>query len=405
MNKEIIKEISESFGSPVYIFDTGGFIENYNELRSAIKSVYPKYEVSYSYKTNYTPRICALVKNLGGYAEVVSDMEYLLARRLGYENKEIIYNGPVKGMLLEEHLLGGGIANIDSYSEAERVSAITEANRDVEFSVGIRINIDVGGNFISRFGMEFESEELESAIALLENNPNVHVRGLQCHISRARNIEAWKKRTDTMLCAADKYVKGVPRYISLGSGMYGHMDKSLEKQFHGKIPTYGNYAEAAFGELAKQYSHLSPNEMPTVFTEPGTTLVAKYVYFLSTVKSIKTVRGRSIASLDGCCYNLGEICGLKKLPISIIGEGGKDFDAIDLMGYTCLEQDLMYGGYHGAIAVGNIVLFGNVGGYSIVSKPQFIQPNCGMVEFCENGELKQIMRSETFEDVFSKFIF
>ena len=32
-----------------------------------------------SYKTNYTSYICKPVKNLGGYAEVVSDMEYQVA--------------------------------------------------------------------------------------------------------------------------------------------------------------------------------------------------------------------------------------------------------------------------------------------------------------------------------------
>ena len=63
------------------MFDKEEFINNYHELENAMKKVYPKYALSYSYKTNYTPYICNLVKTLGGYAEVVSDMEYTLAKK------------------------------------------------------------------------------------------------------------------------------------------------------------------------------------------------------------------------------------------------------------------------------------------------------------------------------------
>ncbi len=64
-----------------------------------------------SYKTNYTPYICKPVKNLGGYAEVVSDMEYQVALQIGYSANHIVYNGPVKGPLMERHILNGGILN------------------------------------------------------------------------------------------------------------------------------------------------------------------------------------------------------------------------------------------------------------------------------------------------------
>ena len=40
--------------------------------------------------------LVSFVKKNGAFAEVVSEDEYLLARRLGYENWEIIYNGQQK---------------------------------------------------------------------------------------------------------------------------------------------------------------------------------------------------------------------------------------------------------------------------------------------------------------------
>ena len=40
-----------------------------------------------------------------------------------------------------------------------------------------------------------------------------------------------------------------------------------------------------------------------------------------------------------------------------------------------------------------------------MSKPQFIRPNCAMVAVEPDGTVREIMREETFEDVFSKFVF
>lgn len=78
---------------------------------------------------------------------------------------------------------------------------------------------------------------------------------------------------------------------------------------------------------------------------------------------------------------------------------------MDIMGFTCLEQDVLYPGFEQSIAEGDILVFDNVGGYSIVSKPQFIKPQSAMYVLRTNGEVEQIMRAETFDDVFNKFSF
>lgn len=95
--EQTIRNLIKSNGTPFYLFDEKGFIDNYRKLEGIFKAIYPNYQLSYSYKTNYTPFVCQLVRSLGGYAEVVSDMEYTLAKKLGYDNKQIVYNGPSKG--------------------------------------------------------------------------------------------------------------------------------------------------------------------------------------------------------------------------------------------------------------------------------------------------------------------
>lgn len=403
---ETIKKLLAEHRTPFYIFDERGFIENYNKLENTFQSIYPNYHISYSYKTNYTPYVCNLVKKLGGYAEVVSDMEYELAKRIGYPNEKIVYNGPSKDPKMYEHLDNGGILNIDSYDEALLIADHCSKNKNKEYTCGVRINLNLSDNFISRFGFQDDSNDLTAAIKLISDTPNLSLIGLHCHISRCRSTEAWAKRAKIMIELADKYIKGTPQYISLGSGMYADMPDFLKNQFGGNnVPTYIDYAEAAIRPFTERYGR--EKNKPILFTEPGTTLIARYLSFASKVLSIKEIRGRGIANMDGSFHNLGEISTLKKLPVNVINGGSvqKVFDNLDVMGYTCLEQDLMFQNFKKPVAVNDILVFENVGGYSIVEKPQFIKPQCAMYVKRQDGSTKEIMRAEHFDDIFGKFVF
>lgn len=404
--EEVIKSLIETNGTPFYLFDEKGFVENYKKLEETFRKVYPKYQISYSYKTNYTPFVCQLVKSLGGYAEVVSDMEYTLAKKLGYVNSQIVYNGPSKGKEMYEHLENGGILNIDSLDEAKRVVDYCKEHREKQYTCGLRINMDLGANFISRFGLETGSPEMDETIAIIKSTENLRLIGLHCHISRCRGIDAWAKRAVIMLEMADKLIEDVPQYISLGSGMFADMADYLKNQFGvSSVPTYEDYCKVTIQPFAEHYKNVE--NKPMLFTEPGTTVIARYLSFVSKVLSIKQIRGRWIANMDGDYHNLGEICTMKKLPTHVIagGKQQKHYDKIDIMGFTCLEQDVMVPEWTGELAEGDVMVFDNCGGYSIVSKPQFIKPQSAMYAMRADGRIQQIMRAETFDDVFGKFNF
>lgn len=70
LDENQIAELIEAYGSPLYVFHEEPFVENYKRLAEAFRSIYPKYNVAYSYKTNYAPYICGLAKSLGGYADL-----------------------------------------------------------------------------------------------------------------------------------------------------------------------------------------------------------------------------------------------------------------------------------------------------------------------------------------------
>lgn len=400
-----IYSLIKDYGSPLYIFHDKDFIENYEHLCKAIREYYPNYNPGYSYKTNYTPHICKLVKRLGGYAEVVSDMELWVALKCGYEHSKIIYNGPCKGEMLEEHLLHGGILNIDNEDEAKRVVVLAQQHRDKTFKVNIRITAKIDIGFVSRFGIEAGSEQMERVVSLLKQQSNVKLVGLHMHVSRARYLSAWQERIDQILEAADRYIDGVPEFIDLGSGMFADLEGYLKDQFTINVPSYEEYAKVAAGTLAKHYAN--SDVKPLLVTEPGTTVVSRYMSLVTTITGLKEIANRNIAVCDCDIHEAGETAMMMKVPYThyAVGEGDSSKTPIDITGFTCLEQDTLFKDFPKPLKVGDVIEFRNVGGYSVVYKPPFIQPCCAMIAIKEDGSVEVIKRKETFDDIFRTYIF
>ena len=98
-------EAVEKYQTPLYLLDLDRFSQNYLELEEAYKKRYSNFKIAYSFKTNYTPVICKQARKLGGYAEVVSELEYHMAKRYGFTPSEIIVNGPGKISGIQEMVI------------------------------------------------------------------------------------------------------------------------------------------------------------------------------------------------------------------------------------------------------------------------------------------------------------
>ena len=120
INYKLLSELDQKFGSPFYIMDPERYKSNINEFLNAFKQRYEKVIAGYSFKTNYVPALCQIAKTEGCYAEVVSEMEYELACKFGFE--KIIFNGPIKRpAVFRKALEHGAIINLDSEYEVEMV--------------------------------------------------------------------------------------------------------------------------------------------------------------------------------------------------------------------------------------------------------------------------------------------
>ncbi len=82
-----VNELTQKYGSPLFVFSQRQMEEKYNTMYSAFSSRYPDVTFGWSYKTNYLNEVCRVFHSLGSIAEVVSEFEYQKARALGIEGK------------------------------------------------------------------------------------------------------------------------------------------------------------------------------------------------------------------------------------------------------------------------------------------------------------------------------
>lgn len=401
INKSIISGLQAEYGEAFYLLDSAQFRKNYAELKAAFNDIYPNWNIAYSYKTNYTPKLCKIVNELGGYAEVVSEMELEIAKRVGCKADRIIWNGPIKNVpIMEQFLLEGGTINIDCIEELEQVKDIHNRHLEVFINVGIRCNYDVNDGVVSRFGFDIDGEDFMKAVKYVTTTKNVKFINFQCHFAK-RQIAYWPARAKGMVDLIDR-LGIIPERIDIGGGLFGKMADSLKAQFSSEIPDYEAYAKAAAQVFADYFK--DKDVKPELLIEPGSAVVGDCMKFIGTVKTIKNVRGKWMAHVLGSQKNISMTGINPPMEVIAMGEEQKEYNDLDFVGFTCIEGDVLYHNYIGKLAHQDVIVISNCGSYSLVMKPPFILPNFPVLDISE-GKTEVIKRAENFDDLFHTFTF
>ncbi len=398
--------LSRQLGSTFYVYDEDVFVGNYTALLTAFQRYYKPTAIAYSYKTNYMPSICARVHQLGGFAEIVSRMEYEVVRALGIGNERVIFNGPCKDTYtIQSVLLGGGIVNIDSPADLAAVLMIARKHRRSTLRVGLRCNFSGSRLPFSRFGLDVDGPEFHRAIVALRAQTNIRLSGLHCHYPN-RDLASFRARTESLLQVCDSVWNEAPDFLNIGGGFAGRMPTALASQFNYQIPTYRQYAACVAQTIAARFK-ISAGKQPQLFIEPGTGVVANCLSLVTRITATKSVRDVRIAVCSGSMFNTSPTAKSIALPIRIVGPRKKKSNQrtrTHIVGYTCIEGDYLARGLRGNVLVNDFAVIDNVGSYSIVMKPPFILPNAPIVQLRDAGKAYRIIkRAERAADVFRTF--
>ncbi len=343
-------------------------------LKEALSQNWGSYIMGYSVKTNSLPWLLNYLKDQGFYAEVVSDTEYDLVTRLGYPEKHIIYNGPIKDRkVFEAVLLAGGYVNLDSNYELTWMEELSSLYPNRHFKIGLRVNCDIaalcpeeelveeeGG----RFGYCYENGVLKAAIHRLTSLPNVWVAGLHLHSStQSRTVHVFGALAKMAVQIAREYDLSL-EYVDMGGGYFGGREDK---------PDYRDY----FKEICKELSTYFDPDKTVLIAEPGVSLISRATTFETSVIDVKDIRGRKFVVTDGSRTNLNPLVTRHVYPhhLEYISDTSlRNTESTQwICGSTCMEYDRLFEIKEDvALIPGDRIIYDTAGGYTMCLNPLFI---------------------------------
>ncbi|MGC4002360.1 MAG: hypothetical protein QM811_04120 [Pirellulales bacterium] len=405
------EQIHQVHGSPFYLFDQQRFINNYERFETAFVDRYNNTRIGYSYKTNYLPWICRIVRDHGGIAEVVSRLEYDLALRINQNPQDILFNGPLKESRdLELALDLGSSVNLDAEHELDVVARYSQCHPDRQFRVGLRININLsdtqGTSYVQdglvggRFG--FSIVRIGEIVTRLAK-AGVVVNALHGHSSSStRSPWIFEKITRTLCRAAAEHAPSTIDTINVGGGFFGNVPPEFEIA---TVPSFDDYATTIVGTLLADA--WAGKRRPRLILEPGTALVADTLSFVTRVVDLKTYGQRRLVVVDGNVMQTKPSGHSKRQPFRPIRANPKlseHSEIVDVVGSTCMERDVLLEKVPLSVRVGDYLEIGHLGAYTIVMSPTFIHP-APAVLVCDGKDFIAARTKQTFEQAFANYSF
>ena len=399
---DVLKGLDEKYGSPFYIMNPDQYRNNINDFLSAFKRKYERVVAGYSFKTNYVPALCNIARGEGCVAEVVSEMEYALAERIGFD--KIIFNGPIKRAEIFTHALeNGALVNLDSEYEVELVCKYKQEHPNADIDIGIRININLTDNTgkstiqcglrFGRFG--FPDTILGTNIEKLRA-ANVHIIGIHGHTSSSdRAVLNYKIITKQMLAVCEKYHLNDLKYFDVGGGYFGAAPIGMDLKGR---PKYEDYAECILSEVMN--NHWFMDHKPYIVIEPGSSVVSNVFNYYTKVYQNKKVGMVNFVIVDGTVFDVKPTMHANNLPHEVYRASGlQGIYNCDVVGSTCMEKDVMLKDVSlPKLEAGDYIQFRGVGAYTICLTPTFIN-YLPPILMESNGEFIEVRRRQNIDDI------
>ncbi|CAH9049551.1 Diaminopimelate decarboxylase [Pseudoalteromonas sp. CIP111854] len=407
LNYSQLQDIAKIEDNAFYLLDLDKVTLNYHTLRTSFTPLYESCQVAYSFKTNYTPALCKHLKELGCFAEVVSQMEYEIAtKEVGYPPSQVIVNGPVHNLqFVEAVLLDGACFNVDAWYLLDMVKSICERYGERQFKIGIRLSYPIAEGGYSRFGIESDEANFDKLRQWQNTVKNCDIIGFHSHYSNSsRSLSSFESRIKGLAKASWTFFEHrYPNFINVGGGFFGQMPTSLAAQYENGTVSIEQYAEVICSVMNTQYPPSQSSTPPLLLLEPGTALVANCMVFVAPVLEVKKCGGRTLVLINGSNHNVNHKWQGETLPIQIIrcpnnGPLNDVNEVFDIVGNTCIEKDVICTDVQGGVQAGDFIVFQYMGGYSNVLKQPFIHP-CQGIYAWQQQTLIQIKKSGDMRSV------
>lgn len=358
---EPVTKIAEESGTPFFLYFPHRAAIAYKEMVRAVRE-WGDGHIAYSLKTNPTAALLRDLHSLGSFVEVVSAWELAHAHAIGFNDQQIVFNGPLKTRddLAQATRRNIFTINVDSTDEVDILERSAVPGSTVR--VGLRVCPPKHNGTWSRFGIEVDTGELDDAILRIRRSRSLELHCVHFHLGT--------QITDTSLYVdALRLVRQVWERCELDIGVM--LDVGGGFPYDHALP----FEEQLFSPsrlLATLADAWGPVPRPPLLVEPGRFIAAPAMAVVSRVLAHKPRQGEpTIVVLDsGTNHNVMAAFYEHLWSYLDSGSGANH----RLCGPLCMEDDILSGQKSGPPPkTGSLVAMFNAGAYSLALSRAFIQ--------------------------------
>ncbi len=295
----------EKYSTPLYVLDEQTIRSICKDYKKAFEK-YPKTHMMYASKALCTETLAKILDSEGFGFDTVSAGEIYTVYKAGVDMSHVLFNGSNKSydelaLALE---LGVGRISVDNFFELALLNEVAKSkNKIVDILLRITPGIECHtheyiqtGHLDSKFG--FDLTQVDEAVDLILNEyKNLKLHGLHAHIGSqifetsiyADEIEILVKE---IVRLDEKYALQLDE-INIGGGLGV---KYTESDVPPSTYEIGDIIVNKLYEVIEKYNI----EPPTVFLEPGRSIISTSGVTLYTIGSSKQVpKGRKYIAVDG----------------------------------------------------------------------------------------------------------
>jgi len=390
-SKDLITLV-ETYGSPLYVYDTEIMERQYKRLTKAFKNV-KKLQIHYAVKALSNINVIKYLHSLGAGMDTVSIQEALLALEAGVDPKTIIYtpNGVSFEEIERAKDLGIKI-NIDNLSLLEQFGT---QYPDIPVCIRINPHVMAGGNtnisvghIDSKFGISIHQMP---HIQRIVKNTGMKINGIHMHTgSDILDVDVFLYASEILFEAARQFED--LEFMDFGSGFKvpyhsGDIETNIEE--------FGERLSEKFNAFCKDYG----KELTLAF-EPGKFLVSEAGTFLVKVNVVKQTTSTVFAQVDSGFNHLIRpmLYGSSHAIENISNPEGKE-RFYSVVGYICETDTFANNRRITEITEGDVLAFKNAGAYCFSMASNYNSRYRPAEVLWHNNHGYLIRKREEFEDL------
>ncbi|MBR2614333.1 MAG: diaminopimelate decarboxylase [Clostridia bacterium] len=299
--------LAKEYGTPLMVIDENRIRERMRLYKKAMQEFSNSSLPLFASKALCFKEIYRIAKEEGIGIDVVSSGELYTAISIDFPMEKVFFHGNNKTDEDIKFAIDNGLGYFvaDNFEELSKINEIA-SKKGITQKVIIRLTPGIDphthasistGQVDSKFGVAIETGQADEIVKFALTLDNVKLMGFHCHIgSQIFEVEPFLMAVNTMVNYLGKIKKEFnfdTEILDIGGGFacrYVESDGFIDYQQNlSKIAT-----------LLKEKVKENNIKMPTIFIEPGRSMVADSGLTLYSVGSIKEIKGiRNYVSIDG----------------------------------------------------------------------------------------------------------